>query len=386
MKHYEPLLYPFYDHTGIVGHLETMAAKGWLLEKAGGLWKYAPCEPQKLRYAVTYFPDTEEGGGKEELFRDLCREAGWEFVTKYKEMQIFRANCPFPTPLDTEPMVQVETIHASMKRVELSGLFSSLLNACLVIAWFFVYDGLYGLAWFLSSGLFLTILLCAVLKISTDLWQFLVYCRWHRRAAAAAKKGVFLPTRSRRWRCALQGLAVWTMILCLPLLIYQTYGNRGEDYPDNKYDMGPLHYAIYRNEMPLYMEDLVEVPGENYSNKLEKNRSPFLSRTQGNIELRYDRREGNDAPRTLDYTLWSSPFAFPLDLAQRDEMKSLWSRQAYQPIPALAGAQRTWQLYEEGKAQEQYLLRYEDHMIEIAFGFTPTQEQFTTAVQKLLNA
>ena len=380
----ELFLFSFHDHTGIARHLEKMALKGWLLDRTGFFWTYHSCEPQSIRYAVTYFPDTEEASGKEALFRDLCQEAGWAFVTKHKEMQIFRSTLPDPEPLDTEPMAQIEAIHASMKRVELNGLFSSLLNAFLVIAWFFIYDDLYGHAWYLSSSLFLTLFLCAALNIVRDLWQLFAYYRWHRRAVSAAKKGVFLPTKGRRWLCILKELTLWTTLLCLPLLIYKIYGNRGEDYPDNKYDMGPLHYAIYYDEMPLYMEDLADVPGEDYSNHLEKSRSPFLGRTQGSIELRYDRRSGNDYPRELDYTVWSSRFDPLLDLAQEGEQNSRWNWGTYQSIPSAAGAQAAWQLYEDGAPQEQYLLRFEDRVIEIEFSFSPTPEQMATAIEKLL--
>ena len=166
----ELFLFSFHDHTGIARHLEKMALKGWLLDRTGFFWTYHSCEPQSIRYAVTYFPDTEEASGKEALFRDLCQEAGWAFVTKHKEMQIFRSTLPDPEPLDTEPMAQIEAIHASMKRVELNGLFSSLLNAFLVIAWFFIYDDLYGHAWYLSSSLFLTLFLCAALNMVRDLY------------------------------------------------------------------------------------------------------------------------------------------------------------------------------------------------------------------------
>ena len=39
-------LYSYYDHAGIVRHLEDMARQGWQLEKAGSVfWTYRRCEP-----------------------------------------------------------------------------------------------------------------------------------------------------------------------------------------------------------------------------------------------------------------------------------------------------------------------------------------------------
>ena len=51
MKHrYELPLYSFYDHTGMVRHLEQMARRGWRLDKLGGmLSRYQPIVPRRLK-------------------------------------------------------------------------------------------------------------------------------------------------------------------------------------------------------------------------------------------------------------------------------------------------------------------------------------------------
>ena len=55
-KKWEINLYSYYDHAGIVRHLEDMARQGWQLEKAGSVfWTYRRCKPAELRYAVVYF-------------------------------------------------------------------------------------------------------------------------------------------------------------------------------------------------------------------------------------------------------------------------------------------------------------------------------------------
>lgn len=55
-KKWEINLYSYYDHAGIVRHLEDMARQGWQLEKAGSVfWTYRRCKPTELRYAVVYF-------------------------------------------------------------------------------------------------------------------------------------------------------------------------------------------------------------------------------------------------------------------------------------------------------------------------------------------
>ena len=55
----EPL--SFFDHTGISGHLEKMAAKGWMIEKIVNTgWVYRRIEPKKIHFAVSYFPKASE--------------------------------------------------------------------------------------------------------------------------------------------------------------------------------------------------------------------------------------------------------------------------------------------------------------------------------------
>lgn len=76
--------FSFFDHTGMERHLEDMAAQGWMVEKAGGLWRYRRCEPRKVRFAVTFYPrasmfDPEPTEG-ELMFREFCEETGWKFA------------------------------------------------------------------------------------------------------------------------------------------------------------------------------------------------------------------------------------------------------------------------------------------------------------------
>ena len=48
-KKREVNLYSYYDHAGIVRHLEDMARRGWQLEKAGSIfWHYRRCAPAEL--------------------------------------------------------------------------------------------------------------------------------------------------------------------------------------------------------------------------------------------------------------------------------------------------------------------------------------------------
>ena len=454
MQHrYELFLFSFHDHTGIARHLEKMALKGWLLESTSLFWTYRKAPRQRVRYAVTYFPSSDfdpAPSDKEYLFRDFCESAGWEFVARAGEMQIFRSFRSDPTPLDTEPMVQVETIHKSMKGSHLKNLAGLVLsNAFLLL--FLLFRLFVDPLNILKYGGYLLTMFSELLLIAEAAWETVSYFAWRKRALAAAEEGRFLPTAGRRWPKTMNQVLTWTMLLALlstmganylpillgtlaailiPVAIARAVQNhmkkRGVSGRTNKrvtlalsaglavaasflmltaivsgtmanrYDgaeeytvSGVSHYA-YHDELPLYMEDLVNVDGTAYSNRLYETGSFLVTETQVNIHRRFDRREDPDAPTSLDYTLWTSPFPAILDLVVEDQMEWYSGRSAlgrhYEPITFASGAESAWQLYDGEEAEQQYLLRFERHIIEIDFDFTPTGEQMATAIEKLLNA
>lgn len=204
----------FYDPEAIQRKLEQMAARGWMLQKAGNLfWTYTKIPPQKLRFAVTYFPGASEFDPKpseKQLEREeLCAQDGWRLVLRWDAMQIFCTDREDAVPIDTDPVPQVDNIHRTMRK---KVLVSQLLMV-LLIFWF-LYLQLSQLqrdpADYLSdtSRLF-TIPLWLLLLLMT-IYELVIYFRWGRRAKEAAERGVFLPpVRSHPWLSwAAAGLAI----------------------------------------------------------------------------------------------------------------------------------------------------------------------------------
>ena len=110
----------FYDPEAIQRKLEQMAAQGWMLQKAGNLfWTYTKIPPQKLRFAVTYFPGASEFDPKpseKQLEKEeLCAQDGWRLVLRWDVMQIFCTDREDAVPIDTDPVPQVDTIHRTMR-------------------------------------------------------------------------------------------------------------------------------------------------------------------------------------------------------------------------------------------------------------------------------
>ena len=208
----------FYDPEAIQRKLEQMAAQGWMIQKAGNLfWTYTKIPPQKLRFAVTYFPGASEFDPKpseKQLEKEeLCAQDGWRLVLRWDVMQIFCTDREDAVPIDTDPVPQVDNIHRTMRK---KVLVSQLVMALSVLG--FLYLQLSQLwrdpADYLSdnSRLF-TIPLWLMLLLMT-IYELVIYFRWGRRAKEAAEHGVFLPVRAHPWLSwAAAGLAIVFLLL-----------------------------------------------------------------------------------------------------------------------------------------------------------------------------
>lgn len=196
-------VFSFYDHTGLEKHLENMAAKGWLLEKANSFfWTYRKIEPKKLHFSVTYFPMASEFDPvlteAQQTFVDFCEAAGWRLATTSAQMQIFYNEEEHPTPIETDAATQVDNIHRAMKRnflpahvvLLLVGLFQGAMAG-----WTFHTDPIGTLA----NPFGILSILPWILVVILCLAEIITYFRWHKKAKTTAlEEGTFLSTRSTR--------------------------------------------------------------------------------------------------------------------------------------------------------------------------------------------
>ena len=122
MNHrYSLPLFSFYDHTGMTCHWEKMARRGWLLDNVGGvLWRYRKIEPQRLRFAMTYFPEVTgfepDTPAAQTDMEELCARAGWQLAANAGKFQVYYNEDPQAVELDTDPGIQLEVIHRAMKK------------------------------------------------------------------------------------------------------------------------------------------------------------------------------------------------------------------------------------------------------------------------------
>ena len=219
-KYRELNLYSYYDHAGIARHLEDMARQGWQLEKAGStFFTYRRCDPVELHYAVVYFAKASqfdpEPPAEQQEFWELCKATGWELVTSRYQMQIFCNPAKDPTPIETDPVVQVENVRAAMKKGAVRGNWAVLICSCLQI---WLQFRTYSIRDFLTQAFALLVVLVWLLLGINAIVELAAYHLWYRKAKAAAREeGVLLSPRSRRWWQILR--IFFVVIITINLLI-----------------------------------------------------------------------------------------------------------------------------------------------------------------------
>lgn len=199
-KKRRPEYFSFYNHTGIEQHLTEMAKRGWLLESISNLyWIYRKIEPQDIHFCVTYYPrasDFDPGPSEEQqTFQDFCAHTGWKLVCTWHQMLVFCNENESPIPLDTDPVMEVDTLHRACKKNFLPS-YSLLLTLGLLMGGYFVARIYFDPIGLLSSSSQLITGLAHLCLFAISLVELVTYFTWHRKAKLAAQDGLFVDTPS----------------------------------------------------------------------------------------------------------------------------------------------------------------------------------------------
>ena len=223
MNHrYSLPLFSFYDHTGMTCHWEKMARRGWLLDNVGGvLWRYRKIEPQRLRFAMTYFPEVTgfepDTPAAQTDMEELCARAGWQLAANAGKFQVYYNEDPQAVELDTDPGIQLEVIHRAMKKNFLPSY--ALLAVCAVMQILTQIGSLtrdYGVfysgpaQYFSGFSWMMLPIWCGLLAIY--LLELGRYLLWYRKAKGRAEEGLMTPSPNSGW---VQVLAVVLLIVIL---------------------------------------------------------------------------------------------------------------------------------------------------------------------------
>ena len=349
--------FTFYDRTGIESKLEAQAANGWLLEKcAASGWIYRRIEPAKIHFSVVYFPAADPfdpyPSDDQVRFQEFCEHTGWELIASNAQMQIFCNRREHPIPIETDPVIEVENIHKSVKKTMFPAYISNLILAIMQI----------GLAVQRFSWDPLTELLSLPAMLATFFWCLDVvfwtillgmYFHWHLRAKKAAMDGQFLETTSTdgfqfimlgtttlalicmylsfgSWKVSLTGIlmvigilglsaimiwlsnrmkqhnvsaktnrfityafaVVMSLVLCggvIWLVVSVRMEENDKTAQAKTYEYNGWTYYVYDDPIPLRIEDLIETDYTGYSYEIISDASsPLLFRYEARQKTRYD--------------------------------------------------------------------------------------------------
>lgn len=444
--------FAFYDRTAIESHLEDMAQLGWMVEQPGNyLWRYYSIQPKRLHFSVTYFPnasdfDPSPTDGQRQM-EEYCAKDGWIPAARWGQMQIFYNEGENPTPIETDAVTQVETIHRTMHRNMLpTHLF--LLALCfyqfIFLGWQLISDPVD----FLSNPYSLYMLAVWPLLVLSALWEVYFYFRWYRRAKAAAENGVFLEIKTHR-RASILLLTIsmlilvltfagsaagrWSILLWLGIVILIIFAvktvkagmkkkgvSRGTnrtvsmavsvvltiavmagltvaiiryDFMDTRTSVGSYeHYGmtrkVYADTIPLRIEDLEEAAAVSWSTEQRRDETFLLSNTE---YIQWPLTENNSIP-DLEYTVTEIKAPILYELCKRALTRSedevvdgeVVLQDHYEPVDAMPwGAQEAYRLYWSDGYLNKYLLCFENRIIEIHFDWKPTPHQMAVVAEKL---
>ena len=444
--------YSFYNHTGIEQHLKEMAQKGWLLESISNLyWVYRKIDPKDLHFCVTYYPRASdfdpEPSEDQQTFHDFCAHTGWQLACTWHQMQVFYNERQSPIPLDTDPVMEVDTLHRACKKNFLPSSYLLLALGLLMGGYFLAriyFDPISLLSsssQMLSGFAYLCLLVISLAELCT-------YFSWLRKAKKAAQDGIFVDTPSTKLIqqtvviVLLFAAAIWllnlftlsnrmlawiaaAMLLSMFLIIFavnwvkhslrKLKASRGLNrtltltacFLLPTILIGGVTYAtisgIFSDEnksvpfddsiIPLSVSDFYEVNEDHYI-KTNRNNETFVL-GQRHVQMFGDWNfEGFHELPDLQYTITTVkvPSLYEWCAKQiyrdQDEMNNNipeGHRDVYINVDAAPwGANFAYQLYqEEGWWLNSYLLCYDDRIIEIRFDWEPTTDDMAIVNQKL---
>lgn len=450
MKEYkrELPLFSFYDVTGMAHHLEHMAQKGWMLERISGwCWRYRRVEAKKLHFTVSYALPVSEfepfATPEQEIFQDFCGHAGWKLAASSGAMQIFYNEEEDPVPIETEPELEINSIHRIARRQAPVQFVLALLSLWMGASW--CWSLISSSIDLLSSPINLFSGVCWLAIFFWCAADLAVYFIWRHRARRLAVQGEFLPTRGCRpllwvliiailihlvytfwaWRMPGMRLTLLCMLGAFLALVLAVNGvknflkRRGTAAGINRAVtltvdvvlafvlMGAvtwgLLYAVRTGaismeaklEPPLTVAMLGVDKGAAYRTETELEASALLSRSE--YRQRTDWEETTTGAPWMEYTVVDVHMPFLYDWCVEEMYRAYddWtaSDEAGREVrlytyretdPAPWGAQRAWQIYDyDSQAQGKYLLCWEGRIVALDADWVLTNEQMTVAGRAL---
>ena len=416
-KKWEMNCYSFYDISGMEKHFEKMARKGWALEKVStyGL-VYRKCEPMEARYAVLYTPSHSNfdpgPDEQQEALTEMSAYDGWTLAAQQDQMMVYWNQDTQAVDMDTDAVAQVGGLEKMAKK--LLGLWWTCLIFLALFLHFHWMAVRHNPIIFLSQGLRIVVLVLAVLLLIYFAAELIGWYRWKKKAEIMAEEqGEFLKTRGNDvllrivLAAALLGLAyilvtvspaiglnllffglAWVVTVPLVNGLRRHLQKRGTAWHMNVFITVVLLLVIYqliRLGCGFVMKDLSISTApepvltlEMLTGKGSTDRT-YSFQTSGFVTRAEYREDGIGSD--FSYVAVDIHLPFLWDMCQEEMMNRYdgWGgRWEYQETDSTPWqAEEAWQLCRNDQAQEIYLLRWGDRLVEVNFpsGFDQAQRE-----------
>jgi len=387
MKEIKKVLFTFaaYDYTGIEKYLEKQASEGWMLKRFTGVFmEFSKVEPKKLRFSVTYFSKAtgfEPKPSKEqEHYMDLCEYTGWKFVTSCDQMQIFCTEDEYATPLETDPIMKVNNIHKSIKKI----FVVPYIGLIMITMWnvVSVFSGLiFDTIEMLSNNYIILSGFCSIVALLLIIVEFIAYFRWKSKALKSAEDGIFVEssgkTNFQYWVAAItciggifmiasigekilfcMGLGIVFIIILivvgriylisffkklglsktanriLSTMIFMTLviiiavvtgivtfkvGISMRSKPAYTYEYEDTTYEVYHDEIPFRIEDFMNARNDEYSTRCTTKSSLLIEYIEASQDTRYD----VELDEGIEYTIVKVKASFVYDMVKNSLYKEI---------------------------------------------------------------
>ena len=424
--------FEFHDRTGIQKYLEKQAKKGWMLTELGKYrWKFQRTEPRKLHFAVVYFPEADlfdsAPGEEEETFREFCAHGGWTLAGANAQMQVFYSEREDPTPIETDPLLEVENIHRAMKKGSLAGYWLLILSALLNL--FAQGRAIHNdVLQYLSHNFNLLMAATWSILLFLAVYHLVHYHRWHRKAVIMAReRNVFLETRSARlltnFLTALLGLGFLVVIvtmenrghaLLLILSVAAVYGimaltelvrkkmqKDGWDAHTNRkttliatvvlvlilyFVLAPAMADVLDMDTREDREETLAVTIWDLLGGEAEDYGVFYLTDQESCLLQYQRIHqylDGGARTDVQYELVRVKKPFLFDLCLQKMLKVPEHMELHEIDPTPWGAERAWQAMDGETLRDWYVLCYGDTIMEIIPTWAFTEEQIAIIAESM---
>lgn len=383
------------------------------------------------------------------MFHEFCAHSGWKLVAYSAQLQIFCNEQENPVPIETDPEIELENIHRTAVKTYLPSYFL-MIPAVIMPVFNLGYMWENDPIRFLSTNIYLfnilTALICALL-CGTEL---IGYFTWYIRAKKAAAEGEFLETRGRRsfqlalvvlmmiclgtlilygadMRVSLMMVALLVLIVgsvavsigatklmkrknfsarknkvitiviitVMSLLavglgtfgilaVMDCWDTQHQDLPT--YEFRGSTWVLYRDEIPLKVQDLTEVDPEVFSYRISSSDNSFLLRCMEAYQRpRFDMLDQPDIRYTIVEV--KAPWLYDFVLEKLLETDTdFWSEDIYGNITydeyrqveaSDWGAGKAYRLFNRENEMTEFLLCYEHRFVifDPDWELTPAQQE-----------